>query len=142
MNEKHKKILMWFLDLGLNIVVIFALVFVIQKWLVAPFDISGQSMCNTFNYREDECLTGFGDKIIINEATYLFNDPDRGDIVVFMPEGEERYYIKRVIGLPGEVVEIIDGHLYVTPANGGERVMLEEEYLNSDNKGRTKTHFG
>ncbi len=141
MDKKGKKIALWILDLIINVAIILGLVFVIQSWIIAPFDISGASMCDTFNFINNECHSGFGEKIIINEAKYLFKDPARGEIVVFKTyEDEEKYYIKRVIGLPGETVEIKNGKVYITSPQG-ETSVLTEEYLNADNYNNTKTFF-
>lgn len=142
MHEKTKKIFLWALDLLVNAVIIFGLVIIIQKWIVAPFDVSGASMCNTLNFINGSCTNDYGEKIIINEATYLFNEPERGDIVVFKPnELEDKYFIKRVIGLPGETVEIKDGKVYVTNREGKETIVLQEDYLNNINKDNTKVYF-
>lgn len=142
MTDKAKKILLWFLDLGINIAIIFALVLVIQKWFIAPFDVSGASMCNTLNFLEGECVNGYGEKIIINEATYIFNEPKRGEIVVFKTEdSDDKYFIKRIIGLPGETVEIEDGEVFITLTDGQGTTQLEEDYLSADNKGNTKSYF-
>ncbi len=136
MKPKIKKILLWILDLSINIVIIIGLVLVIQKWFIAPFDVSGASMCDTLNYVDEECQYGFGEKIIINEAIYLISDPERGDIVVFKTgKDEDKFFIKRIIGLPGEVVEIKNGEVYV------ENEKLEENYLNEKNKGNTQAYF-
>lgn len=142
MKEKNKKILLWLLDLGVNVAVIFILVLVIQKWIIAPFDVSGASMCDTLNIIDGKCATGYGEKIIINEAIYLFNEPERGDIVVFrVRDSEETYYIKRIIGIPGDTVEIEGGEVYVTPKNSKEKIKLDEKYLNASNKGNTENYF-
>ncbi len=140
-KKKTKKVLLWILDLAVNVAVIFILVLAIQKWIIAPFDVSGASMCDTLNVIDGECVSNYGEKIIINEATYVFGNPDRGDIVVFTPPGEinEKYYIKRVIGMPGETVEIKDGYIHITSdKNGIFSMKLEEKYLNEDNKGKTE----
>lgn len=58
-----------------------------------------------------------GDSIIIDKLTYQFSDPKRFDLVVFpFQYQEETYYIKRVIGLPGETVQIMDGQVYINGA--------------------------
>jgi len=142
MNKKLKNILLWTFDLAINLGIIAILVFVIQKWLIAPFDVSGASMCNTFNLIDEKCQSGYGEKIIINEATYLFNDPARGDVVVFNPnEAEDKYFIKRVIGLPGETVSIKNGEVYITDKDKKTTTKLNEDYLNEENKGKTTAYF-
>jgi signal peptidase I len=139
MSSKSKNIGLWFLDLLVNLIVIVTLVLVIQKWLIAPFDISGESMCDTFNIIDNECVNDKGEKIIINEAGYLFNDPQRGDVVVFKTEQTNgKYLIKRVIGVPGETVEIKDGNVFITNKETKETYKLEENYLNPSNKGNTQ----
>ena len=66
------------------------------------------------------------DRVIGSRLSYLFEEPQRGDIVIFrFPDNEKIYYVKRVIGLPGETVEIHDGHVYL---NGSEEP-LEEGYI-------------
>ena len=141
MQKIQKKIALWILDLTINIAIIFVLVIVIQKWIIAPFDVHGSSMCDTMNFIDGECQSGIGEKIIINEALYLFNEPERGDVVVFNTEDSgDKFYIKRVIGQPGETVEIKDGEVYVTTIER-EIIQLDETYLNIDNKGNTKVYY-
>ncbi|MBI5753581.1 signal peptidase I [Candidatus Peregrinibacteria bacterium] len=145
MKEKTKKVLLWLLDLGINLAIIFVLVLVIQKWIIAPFDVSGASMCDTLNNIEGKCANSYGEKIIINEALYLFNNPERGDIVVFRVNennnSDEKYFIKRVIGKPGDSVEIKGGYVYVTPKESKDPIKLNETYLNANNNGNTKAYF-
>lgn len=72
------------------------------------------------------------DRIVALRLSYLFNDPKRGDIVVFRyPDNEKVLYVKRIIGLPGETIEIIDGKVYI---NGAENP-LEEAYLKEESPG-------
>ena len=53
--------------------------------------------------------------ILVNRFVYFFADPKRNDVVVFKPNGNDNshYYIKRVIGVPGETVRISDGYIYI-----------------------------
>ena len=64
-----------------------------------------------------------GDNLIVDKLSYRFHDPDRFDIIVF-PQEDGRYFIKRIIGLPGATVQILDGSVYIN----GEK--LEEHYGN------------
>ena len=85
---------------------------------------------------EDTIMTD--DRVIASRLSYIFSDPKRGDIVIFeypdAPEGETVHYVKRIIGLPGETIEIIDGKVYI---NGSE-IPLEEDYI----KGELQGDFG
>lgn len=84
--------------------------FAIACLLVVNFGVMisnvGQSM--------DPTLSS-GDRVLTNRMVYKLMEPKRGDLVVFKPNGNENshYYIKRVIGLPGETVQIIDGFIYI-----------------------------
>ena len=70
-----------------------------------------------------------GDRLIGNRLAYIKDGPERGDVVVFKyPDDEKETYVKRVIGLPGETVEIRDAKIYI---NGSEEP-LEEDYLKED----------
>ena len=65
-----------------------------------------------------------GDVVLVNRIVYNATTPKRGDVVVFKPKGNDNthYYIKRIIGLPGETIEVIENSVYI---NGKK---LEEEY--------------
>lgn len=71
-----------------------------------------------------------GDVTMVNRIIYDASAPKRGDIIVFKPKGNENshYYIKRIIGLPGETVEIIEGAVYID----GEK--LKEDYKTTEMK--------
>ena len=71
-----------------------------------------------------------GDVVLVNRIVYDATSPKRGDIIVFKPKGNENshYYTKRIIGLPGETLEIIEGSVYID----GER--LEEDYETTEIK--------
>ena len=70
-----------------------------------------------------------GNRLIGSRLSYLKDGPERGDIVIFRyPDNEEELYVKRVIGLPGETVDIRDGHIYI----GGSEVPLTEDYLKEE----------
>ena len=69
-----------------------------------------------------------GDVVLVNRIVYNATTPKRGDIIVFKPKGNENdhYFTKRIVGLPGESVEIIENRVYID----GEK--LEEEYETTD----------
>src|SRR5687767_6702282 len=86
---------------------------VVRPFIVQAFYIPSRSMAPTLNV---------SDRIIVNKLTYRFRDPDRHEIVVFrapreasrgINEGEEKDFIKRVIGLPGDTIEVHGGATYV-----------------------------
>ena len=102
--------------------ILFIVIGVAVSYLVVTFvgqrtQVSGESM---------ETTLSDGDHLIVDKITYRFRDPKRYDIVVFPYRYEENtYYIKRIIGLPGETVQIVDGYVYI---NG---VQLDEHYGNA-----------
>lgn len=109
--EKVKRLIMQILEAGL--VLLFAFVFV---WYFGQrVSTVGSSM---------EPVLENGDVVFVNRFVYNTSSPKRGDVIVFKPRGNENshYYIKRIIGLPGETVEIIEGAIYID----GEK--LEENY--------------
>jgi len=136
-----------FLDLFLNFVFILIFVLVIRTFLISPFHVFGASMCNTINFINDQCKNGYGEYIIVNKAGYLkagnlqIGEPKRGDIIVFHPpKDDEQYFIKRVIGLPGDTVVVRDGYVYLR--KDGDDVRLEETYLSEENLGNTLVRGG
>ena len=87
--------------------IIFVVIFVVvgNQFLIINAKIPSESMENTI-------MTG--DRIFGNRLAYVLGDPERYDIVIFRyPDDESQLFIKRVIGLPGETVEIIDGKVYI-----------------------------
>lgn len=66
-----------------------------------------------------------GQEVLINRFIYKITSPKRGDVIAFLPNGNQNshYYLKRIVGLPGESIQIIDGYAYIN----GERVP-EDEY--------------
>ncbi len=106
-----KEILSWVLVL----VVAYALALLINRFVIFKVEVPTGSMEDTIQV---------GDRVLTYRLSYIFKDPERGDIAVFpYPDGEEEDYIKRIIGLPGDTVEGKNGYVYIN----GEP--LEETYV-------------
>lgn len=101
-----------------------AIAFVLNTFIIANSKVPTGSMENTIMA---------GDRVIGSRLSYKFNSPERGDIAIFIyPDDEangiKTYYVKRVIGLPGETVDIIDGKIYIN----GSDTPLDEPYLHEE----------
>lgn len=117
-----KKLLSFIFDIVKMVVVSLAIIIPVRYFLVQPFYVKGASM--EPNFHENEYL-------MVDEISYRFKTPQRGDVVVFRyPKDPQEYYIKRLIGLPGETVEIKDGSVYITEESGLTS-KVEETYLPS-----------
>lgn len=116
-----KKVLKELFSWVMVVVCAFVLAFVITHYVIIKAEVPTGSMIATIQ---------IDDRLIGNRLAYLFSDPKRGDIVIFpYPDNEKETYIKRIVGLPGETLEIVDGVLYID----GE--IYEEPYLNEPMEG-------
>ena len=92
----------------------------LKNYVIINADVPTGSMENTIMP---------GDRLIGNRLAYIKSDPQRGDIIIFhYPDNEKELYVKRVIGLPGETIEILDGQIYVD----GASEPLQEDYLKEE----------
>ena len=108
--DMKKEILSWVCYIAFVLV----LTWVIITFVGQRTRVDGRSMMNTLHD---------GDNLIVEKLSYRFSDPKRFDIIVFPPTGKKEYYIKRIIGLPGETVQIDEnGNIYIN----GE--LLKENY--------------
>ena len=100
----------------------------IRLYVAQPFIVSGASMSPTFQN---------GEYLIVDELSYHLGDPERLDVIIFRyPRNPSEFFIKRIIGLPGERVQITGGNITITTA-AGEELQLEEPYIvNRGNGGR------
>lgn len=96
-------------------------IFLVRYFLFKPFYVRGASMEPNFFDKE---------YLIIDELTYRLKEPQRGDIVVFKsPMNKKEYFLKRVIGLPGETVKIRDGQVMIYNEEMPDGFVLKESYL-------------
>ncbi len=103
------------------VVISLVIIMPIRYFLIQPFIVKGASM--EPNFYDEEYL-------IINEISYRFAGPQRGDIVVFRyPQNPQEYFIKRVIGLPGEKIQIKDNEVYIYNQDNSNGIKLDELYL-------------
>ena len=103
------------------VLVSFLIIAPIRYFVVQPFFVLGASMEPTFQN---------GDYLIIDEISYSVGDPDRGDVIVFhYPYNTKQFYIKRIVGLPGEILTLDDKGVTVKNKDNPEGVALSEEYL-------------
>ena len=110
-----KQFLLPFLEVFEILAVVLISIYVIYGFIAQPFLVQGASMEPNFSS---------GDYLLVDEATYRFREPERGEVIVFKnPSNTSQFYIKRIIGLPGEEVIVNDTDVRVD----GESI--EESYL-------------
>ena len=113
-KEEKPNVMRELLGMLVYVGIVLAITFLIITFVGQRTHVSGESMENTLDD---------GDQLIVDKLTYRFHDPERFDIIVFpFRYKDNTYYIKRIIGLPGETVQIADGEIYIN----GE--VLEESY--------------
>ncbi|MDD6805055.1 MAG: signal peptidase I [Lachnospiraceae bacterium] len=102
----NKKVIHEILEYVISTVIVVFLAFVLMFFFGTKTSVIGDSMMPAL-YN--------GQQILIDKFIYKLSSPKRGDVIVFQPNGNENthYYEKRIIGLPGETIQIIDGYVYV-----------------------------
>lgn len=130
-QEKRENFFTELLTFALIAIVI---VIPIRLFVAKPFIVSGASMEPTFDT---------GQYLIIDELSYHIGEPARGEVVIFRyPRDPSQYFIKRIIGLPREIVHIKGGKVSVTTA-AGETMELSESYIiNKGNGGDMDVALG
>lgn len=108
-------------ELARVVIIAFVVMLVFRLFVAEPFIVSGSSMVPTFHNRE---------YLIINKIGYRLHAPQRGDVIVFKyPRDTTQYFIKRIIGLPGEKVKIADGRVTIYNEQHPDGMVLDEPYL-------------
>lgn len=120
------KVGMFFLELIKVVVLAGITIVLIRYFLFKPFYVKGQSMEPNFFEK---------DYLIIDEITYRFREPVRGEVVVFNAPGVEDHYLKRIIGLPGERVKVEGSKIVIYNDEYPQGMVIEETYLDDDTPG-------
>jgi signal peptidase I len=113
---KGTAILLW--ETAKIIIISLAIIIPVRYFLIPPFFVRGASMEPNFHD---------GEYLIIDELSYRLGEPERGDVIIFKyPKNPSQYYIKRIIGLPTETVEIKDGQIIVYNSQNPHGEVLDE----------------
>jgi signal peptidase I len=119
-----KKFLLFIWEITKVAAVSLAIILPVRYFLIQPFYVKGASM--EPNFHDNEYL-------IIDELSYRFTPPVRGQVIVFRyPRNPQEYFIKRVIALPGEEVRVQDGKVTIFNTEHPEGFTISESYLPSD----------
>ena len=97
-----KEIIAWIVEIAIVLVIAFVFVY----YIGLRTSVVGSSMAPTLEFKQE---------ILVNRFIYTVSNPKPNDVVVFLPNGNEKahYYVKRIIGVPGDTVQIKDGAVYV-----------------------------
>jgi len=116
-----KPVIDFVMDILETVVFIGSFFIVVYLFIMQPNQVKGASMEPTFYS---------GDYILTSKVTYKLRPPKRGDVIVFKyPNNPKQYYIKRIIGLPGEIIAISDEKIIIKNKENLEGFVLKEDYL-------------
>jgi signal peptidase I len=116
-----KKFFLFVWEITKVVVISLAIILPVRYYLIQPFYVKGASMEPSFQDHQ---------YLIIDEISYRFNPPRRGQVIVFRyPRNPQEYFIKRIIGLPGERVQIKEGGVVIYNEQYPEGKILQESYL-------------
>src|SRR4051812_21902220 len=122
-GQPNVKSFLW--ELARVIIIAFVVMIAFRFFVAEPFIVSGSSMVPNFHNRE---------YLIVNKLDYRTGEPQRGDVIVFKyPKDTSQYFIKRIIGLPGEKVKVEGGKVIVYNSQYPNGQTLGEPYLPNQN---------
>jgi len=117
-----------------TVVLVVAIALVIRIFIVQPFVVEGQSMEPSFNN---------ADYLITEKVSFRFREPERGEIIIFHPpDSPSVNYIKRIIGLPGETIEIKDGTISINGERISENYLFSPEDIKAVSRDGLKVNLG
>ena len=124
-SNERSEALLFFWEVAKAIIISLAIIIPVRYFLVQPFFVKGPSMQSTF---QD------GDYVLIDEISYRFQAPERGDVVIFIaPNEPDEHYIKRIIALPGETIQVRDNQVIIFNKKNPKGFALDESgYLDSN----------
>ncbi len=116
-NKSHS-----FLEILKFTVIALAIIIPFRAYIAEPFIVRGESMDPTFST---------GHYLIVDQVTYYFHDPKREDVIVFKhPVSQnDRYLIKRIIGLPGETLHIDDGKITIINEENPDGIIIDDSHV-------------
>lgn len=116
---RQKKIVREVIIWAVEIILVVFLAYFVVNYAIEKTTVAGNSMESTLKE---------GNKVIVNKIAYRFSKPKRFDVIVFKQSGKEHSYynIKRVIGLPGETVQIMNGMVYINGNPIKEKINVDE----------------
>src|SRR3989338_2255406 len=117
------------LDVVKFVLITAAIVLPIRFFIPQPFLVSGPSMDPTFHDK---------DYLIVDEVSYRFEKPKRGEVIVFRRPGESKYLIKRIVGLPKEIIELIGETVTIKNTEYPEGFILDQSFI-VNKKSESKT---
>ncbi len=116
-----KKFFLFVLEITKVVLISLAIILPVRYFLIQPFYVKGSSMQPNFQNNQ---------YLIVDEISYRFTPPQRGQVIVFRyPLDPQEYFIKRVIGLPGEQIEFKSGHIIIFNTAHPKGFILSEKYL-------------
>lgn len=119
-DNKEKSKLHEAIEFCTPIVVALVIAIILKTLVFANAIVPTGSMLNTIQEK---------DRIIASRLAYIKNKPERYDIVIFkFPDDKKQLFVKRIIGLPGETVEVVEGKVYVTQTDGNT-IELEDDFV-------------
>jgi signal peptidase I len=122
-GQPNVKSFLW--ELARVIIIAFVVMVGFRFFVAEPFIVSGSSMVPNYHNRE---------YLIVNKLGYKTDEPKRGDVIVFRyPKDTSQYFIKRIVGMPGEKVKIQAGKVVIYNSEFPEGKTLEEPYLPNQN---------
>lgn len=120
-TELKNKTLLWIKDFVIFVVFTAIIVLPIRKYVAAPFIVNGASMHPTFET---------GQYLIVDQLSYRFENPQRGDVIIFKyPENPEKFFIKRIIGLPNETIDISGQKVTIINSANPDGMVLDQPFI-------------